>query len=152
VHLDEMIDRENGERNPNRRCGGCADPKHGQPDDADRKNDLQIDIVVGRTLDFVIERLYEVDDRAHGMGVAGKVFGLRLDTVCQLVELGIGAVRSVVRRPMHRIVGVMALLERIVEFVVAVGIVVKDNAAGCRIDDDLFNPRYDREHLANLLQ
>ena len=40
MHFDEMIDRENGERDPNRRCRGGSDLKYGKSDNADRKNDF----------------------------------------------------------------------------------------------------------------
>ena len=40
MHFDEMIDRENGERDPNRRRRGGSDLKYGKSDNANRKNDF----------------------------------------------------------------------------------------------------------------
>ena len=65
VHFDEMIDREDGERDPHRRRRGRADLEHGQRDNSDGEYDLQIDIVIGRALDFVIDLFHEIDDDAR---------------------------------------------------------------------------------------
>jgi hypothetical protein len=44
------------------------------------------------------------------------------------------------------------LVERAVEFVVAVGVIVQDDAAGGRVDCDLFDARNGAEHFADLLE
>ena len=92
VHLDEVVDGEDGERHPDRRRRRRADLEHRQADDADGEDDLQIEIVVGGELDLVIDLLDEIDDDAGSVRMAGEEFRLGLDAVGQLVELGIGAV------------------------------------------------------------
>ena len=48
--------------------------------------------------------------------------------------------------------GGIVLVERAVEFVVAVGVIVQHDAAGGWVDRDLFDARNDAEHFADLLE
>src|SRR5215471_1166448 len=65
MQLDEMIDREDRERQPHRGRGGRAHFHHGEADEAEREDDLQVDRVVARELDLAVELFYEIDHDAR---------------------------------------------------------------------------------------
>ncbi len=108
-------------------------------------------LLLVRQLDLTIELLDEIDDGARRMGMTGEELRLRLDAAGQLVEFGIGAVHAAIGGAVGRAVSFIVLPECAVEFVVAVGVVVQDDAAGRRIDDNLFDAGDDTENFADLL-
>ena len=147
VQLNEVIDRKNRQRDPNRRRSSGADLENGQTDNPDGEDNLQINAVVGRALDFVVEHFDEIDDRACRMRMLRKKFGFRLDAVCQFIEFGIGAVHEAIGTTMHGIVRIVVFAERSVELVVLIGVIVQHDAARCRIDNDVFNSGNDGKNV-----
>src|ERR1700761_972560 len=92
--------------------------------------------------------------------MAGQEFRFRFDATGDLVEIGVGAVLSTTILTaagcaiggaviaMRRVV----LVERAVKFVVPIGVVAQRDAAGDRVDVDLFDARNGTEYFANLLE
>jgi hypothetical protein len=99
-----------------------SSPRKG--DDAGGEQDLQIDGVVGRHLDFAIDLFDEVDHGARAMRMTGQEFGFRLDAAREFVELGVGAVHPAICGAAIGVaavggtMGCIVLVERAVEFVV----------------------------------
>ena len=55
VHFDEVVDGENRQRDPDRRRRGRPDFEHREGDDPGGKDDLQVEVVVGRELDLAVD-------------------------------------------------------------------------------------------------
>src|SRR5215472_10717414 len=81
VHRDEMVERKDRQRDPDRRRRCGADLKYREADDADRKQYLQVDEVAARELDLAVAPLAEVDERAGGLGILREELGLFLDLI-----------------------------------------------------------------------
>src|SRR6516162_2448903 len=144
VQLDHMVEGEQRERDPDRRCGGGADFKHGHSNDPEREHDLEVHIVVGGEPDLAVDRLERIHNGARAVGMARQEFGLLLDLVRELVDLGARRPVAVFRRHV--------ILQPPVELVVLVDVVVHHHAAGGRVDGNALDARDDREGIGNLLQ
>src|SRR5262249_44793731 len=117
MHLDHVVDREERQRHPDRRCRRSADLEHGETDDAEGQQDLAIDVVVGGRADLPLELLEEIDGRSGALGVARKELCLLLDLAGEFVELSPGGFVSA-----HTMS--MMTMEMIVELVVLIRVVV----------------------------
>src|SRR5262249_23452296 len=144
VHRDEMVERKDRQRDPDRRRRRGADLEYGEADDAERKQDLQVDEVAARELDLAVDPLAKVDERAGGVGILREELGLFLDLARELVDLRRGGL-VVMRLP-------DMLMEAAVEFVVLVGVVVQYHAPGGRIDGDVLDAGDHPEGVADLPQ
>ena len=79
MHFDDMVEGEQRERDPYRRGRGGADFEHGDSDDPERQDYLQVDRVVRGDPDLAVTVLEEIHDRAGALRMAGQELGLFLD-------------------------------------------------------------------------
>src|SRR6516165_11276934 len=76
MHFDDMVEGEQRERDPYRRGRGGADFEHGDSDDPERQDYLQVDRVVRGDPDLAVTVLEEIHDRAGALRMAGQELGL----------------------------------------------------------------------------
>src|SRR5262245_40715032 len=142
VHLDDMIEDEKAESDPDRRRRGSPDLEYRESDDGERKRDLQVDGVSRCGPDLVVDFFEEVDDRAGAVRMLRQKLGLLLDLVGKRVALGGGRLTRAGDRVVHPAV----------EFVLPVDVVVHHYAAGRRVPRNALDAWDRRERLADLLQ
>ena len=90
VHLDDVIEREEGQRNSDRRRRRGPDLEQGEADQAERECDLEIDAVVRSQPQIAIALLEEIHDRASAFRMAREKLRFLLDSLRQIVEFGAG--------------------------------------------------------------
>src|SRR5262245_61681892 len=139
MHLDDMIEDEQAERDPNRGRRGGSDLEHRESDDPERERDLQVDGISRCDSDFVVDFLEEIYDRAGAFRMLRQKLGFLLDLVGDTVELGRRRLRD-------------RLVHPAVEFVVSVDVIVHHHAAGRRIAGNALDTGDRRERLADLPQ
>src|SRR5262249_50262953 len=142
MHLDDMIEDEQAERDPNRGRRGSSDLEHRKTYDPDRERDLQVDGISGCDPDLLIEFPEEVDDRAGAFRMLRQKLRFLLDLVGKIVEVGGGRLIHAGDRLMHPAM----------EFVVPVHVVMHHHASGRRVARNALNAGASRERLADLPQ
>src|SRR5579863_6569871 len=88
VHLDEVIEGEQAERQPHRRGRLDTDFQKRVSRQSERNQDLEVHIIVGSKLNLPVETLAEIDDRAGGARVLRQELGFPFNLLVQLVDLG----------------------------------------------------------------